>query len=187
MVTLCTLANKRSVGRLYANSLLLIKSHPAGFSIHWWFLSELSLIMVFTKWWSPSPNSTTPHLSFVILSAPLFTYLVIIRTHGILFYSVGYDSLLFLFIYFEFLNFIYFLYSRFLLVIHFILLVYICQSQSPNSSHHHLPSLPSLFSPSVSLLLPCKPVHLYHFSRLHLYALIYVFVFLTYFTLYDSL
>ena len=37
-----------------------------------------------------------------------------------------------------FLNFILFifLYSRFLLVIHFILLVYICQSQSPNSSHY---------------------------------------------------
>ena len=30
-----------------------------------------------------------------------------------------------------------------------------------------------LFSTSVSLLLPCKPVHLYHFSRFHLYALIY--------------
>ena len=46
-----------------------------------------------------------------------------------------------------------------------------------------------LFSTSVSLFLPCKPGHLYHFSRFHIYALIYVFVFLflTYFTLYDSL
>ena len=26
---------------------------------------------------------------------------------------------------------------------------------------------------SVSLFLPCKPVHLYHFSRFHIYALIY--------------
>ena len=30
-----------------------------------------------------------------------------------------------------------------------------------------------LFSTSVSLFLPCKPVHLYHFSRFHIYALIY--------------
>ena len=59
--------------------------------------------------------------------------------------------------------------------------MYTCQSQSPNSSHHHhhhplpLPPLVSirLFSTSVSQLLPCKPVHLYHFSRFHIYALIY--------------
>ena len=30
-----------------------------------------------------------------------------------------------------------------------------------------------LFSTSVFLFLPCKPVHLYHFSRFHIYALIY--------------
>ena len=30
-----------------------------------------------------------------------------------------------------------------------------------------------LFSTSVSLFLPCKPVHLYHFSRFHIYMLIY--------------
>ena len=30
-----------------------------------------------------------------------------------------------------------------------------------------------LFSTSVSLFLPCKQVQLYHFSRLHMYALIY--------------
>ena len=30
-----------------------------------------------------------------------------------------------------------------------------------------------LFSTSVSQLLPCKPVHLYHFSRFHIPALIY--------------
>ena len=29
-----------------------------------------------------------------------------------------------------------------------------------------------LFSTSVSQFLPCKPVHLYHFSRFHIYALI---------------
>ena len=31
----------------------------------------------------------------------------------------------------------------------------------------------SLFSTSVSLFIPCKPVHLYHFSRFHIHALIY--------------
>ena len=38
-----------------------------------------------------------------------------------------------------------------------------------------LPPLVSirLFSTSVSLFLPCKLVHLYHFSRFHIYALIY--------------
>ena len=30
-----------------------------------------------------------------------------------------------------------------------------------------------LFSTTVSQFLPCKPVHLYHFSRFHIYALIY--------------
>ena len=30
-----------------------------------------------------------------------------------------------------------------------------------------------LFSASVSLFLPCKPVHLYHFSRFYIYVLIY--------------
>ena len=40
---------------------------------------------------------------------------------------------------------------------------------------HHLPPLVSirLFSTSVSLFLPCKLVHLYHFSRFHIYVLIY--------------
>ena len=58
-------------------------------------------------------------------------------------------------------------------------LVYTCQSQSPSSSHHspcsYFPPLVSihLFSTSVSLFLPCKPVHLYHFSRFHIYALTY--------------
>ena len=50
------------------------------------------------------------------------------------------------------------------------ILVYTCQSQSPNSSHHHHHPC---FSTSASLFLPCKPVHLYHFSRFHIYALIY--------------
>ena len=71
------------------------------------------------------------------------------------------------------------------------ILVYICQSQSPNSS------LPPCFSPlvsinllstSVSLFLPCKLVHLYHFSRFHIHALIHNICFsLSDFTLYDSL
>ena len=60
--------------------------------------------------------------------------------------------------------------------------MYTCQSQFPNSSHHHhhpphhhFPPLVSthLFSTSGSQFLPCKPVSLYHFSRFHIYALIY--------------
>ena len=58
--------------------------------------------------------------------------------------------------------------------------LYTCQSQSPNSGHpiplhRSFPPLVSicLFSTSVSQLLPCNPVHLYHFSRFHIHALIY--------------
>ena len=77
-------------------------------------------------------------------------------------------------------NYIYFLYSRFLLIyfIHISVYTSIPISQFiPPPPHHprHFPPLVSirLFSTSVSLFLPCKPVHLYHFSRFHIYALIY--------------
>ena len=94
------------------------------------------------------------------------------------------------------------LYCRFLLVINFIhISVYmsipIAQfSTPPSPSHRCFPPLVSirLFSTSVSQLLPCKLVHLYHFSRFHIHALMtkdarieLVFLFLTHFTLYDSL
>ena len=88
-----------------------------------------------------------------------------------------YISVLFLFIFWIFL--IYFFIQHVLLVIHLYTSVYTCQSQSPDSSHHHsthhFPHLVSirLFSTSVSLFLPCKLVHLYHFSRFHTYELIY--------------
>ena len=51
----------------------------------------------------------------------------------------------------------------------------ISQFIPPPPAHPHFPLLVSirLFSTSVSLFLPCKPVHLYHFSRFHIYALIY--------------
>ena len=55
------------------------------------------------------------------------------------------------------------------------IVVYICQSQSPDLSHFPHPPLVSirLFSTSVSLFLPYKLAHLYHFSRFHIYVLIY--------------
>ena len=88
---------------------------------------------------------------------------------------------LFFWIFFFEFYFILFLESMSLLVIYFIHIgVYIRQSQSPNSSHyhhpqpcfHHLVSI-RLSSTPVSLFLPWKLVHLYHFSRFHIYALIY--------------
>ena len=74
-----------------------------------------------------------------------------------------------------------FLYCRFLLVINFIhISVYmsipIAQfSTLPSPPHRSFPPLVSicLFSTSVSQFLPCKPAHLYHFSRFHIHALIY--------------
>ena len=83
--------------------------------------------------------------------------------------------------FFEF-YFIYFLYSSFLLVFYFIhISVYmsipISQFIPPQPPPHPAtcPPLVSirLFSTSVSLFLPCKLVPLYHFSRFHIYALIY--------------
>ena len=44
-----------------------------------------------------------------------------------------------------------------------------------------------LFPMSATLFLPWKQVHLYHFSRCHIHALIHSFLFLTYFAQYDSL
>ena len=86
------------------------------------------------------------------------------------------SSLLFYFI----LLFI-FLYSRLLLVIHFIQIsVYMSVSITqfitpPPPTPRCFPPLVSirLFSTSVSPFLPCKPVHLYHFYRFHIYVLIY--------------
>ena len=75
-----------------------------------------------------------------------------------------------------------FLYTRFLLVIHFIhnsVYVSIPISQfiralPPPTTATYPPSVSiCLFSTSVSQFLSCKTVHLYHFSRFHIYALIY--------------
>ena len=52
--------------------------------------------------------------------------------------------------------------------------MYTCQSQSPNSSHYPPPLVSiHLFSMSVSPFLLWKQVHLYHFSRFHIYVLRY--------------
>ena len=81
---------------------------------------------------------------------------------------------------FEF-YFTYFLYGRFLLVIYFIhfsdyMSIPISQFITPPPPPlGHVAPLVSIYlsSTSVSLFLPCKPVHLYHFSRFHIYVLIY--------------
>ena len=100
-------------------------------------------------------------------------------------YVYGKERTFFLFYFFKyylcfnFLILFIFLYSRFLLVIYFIhISVYMSIPGSqfiPPPPPCHFPPLVSihLFSTSVSLFLPCKPAHLYHFSRFHMYALIY--------------
>ena len=79
------------------------------------------------------------------------------------------------------LFYLFFLYSKFLLVINFIhISVHISIPTAqfitpPPSPPRRFPPLVSihLFSTSVSQFLPCKLVHLYHFSSFHIYELIY--------------
>ena len=81
----------------------------------------------------------------------------------------------------DFLNFILFFYTAasYWLSILYIFSVYmsilISQFIPPPPPLPRFPPMVSihLFSTAVSLFLPCKPVHLYHFSRFHIYALIY--------------
>ena len=60
-----------------------------------------------------------------------------------------------------------------------------CSLKSPHPHLGHPTESKSLFFISVSLLLSCIQGHRYHFSKFHIYMLIYclVFFFLTYFTL----
>ena len=100
-----------------------------------------------------------------------FPNLYFFRSHLVYFYY-------FFLFFFCFSSFLFFLYSRFLLVIYFIhISVYMSIPISQFIPHPHscFPPLVSirLFSTSVSLFLPSKPLHLYHFSRFHIYALIY--------------
>ena len=53
-------------------------------------------------------------------------------------------------------------------------------SPNPTMSTHPLPT-------SAVLFLPCKWIHLYHFSRFHIHALTYIWFSLSDFTLYDRL
>ena len=92
-------------------------------------------------------------------------------------WTLGYMSLLFFWISKFYFNF---LYSRFLLVIHFIhisvyMLIPISQFITPPPPTATFPRLVSirLFFTSLSLFLPCKLVHLYYFSRFHIYVSIY--------------
>ena len=88
-------------------------------------------------------------------------------------------SIFYLFLFF--LNFILYFIQQFLISYPFY--TYECIHVNTNRPIHptttstprRIPSLVSihLFSTSVSLFLPCKPVHLYHFSIFHIYALIY--------------
>ena len=107
---------------------------------------------------------------FVSLWRNIYSSLLFILNQVVWFFVVKYF----------FLNFILFLYSRLLLVINFIhISVYmsipITQFITPPPPPRHFPPLVSIrfFSTSVSQFLPCKPVHLYHFSRFHIYVLTY--------------
>ena len=55
---------------------------------------------------------------------------------------------------------------------------YVCQSKSSSLSHLSFPLLMTinLFSMSVCLFLLFKQVHLYHFSRFHIYAVLTIYI-----------
>ena len=119
-----------------------------------------------------------------ILSSFIFLfYTLLITPLTLLLNSFNYRPLFFSKLFFKKIfafYFTFFLYSRSLLVITFIhitvyLSIPIAQFITPPPhTHRRFPPLVSicLFSTSVSQFLPCKPVHLYHFSRFHIYALI---------------
>ena len=112
----------------------------------------------------------------------LTTALVKLFSYCILGFLIKFPSRnFFFFLIFEF-NFIYFFIQQVLISHQFY--THQCIHVSPNRPIHHttIPITPRLFPPlvsicwfstSVSQLLPCKPVHLYHFSRFHIYVLIY--------------
>ena len=83
----------------------------------------------------------------------------------------------FLFLFFWIFEFDLFFIQQVLIIYFIHISVYMSISQfiTPPPPPLPLPPLVSirLFLTSVSLFLPCKPVHLYHFSRFHIYALIY--------------
>ena len=65
--------------------------------------------------------------------------------------------------------------SHELVILHMVM--YTFQWYSLNSSHSLVPfphCVQSRFSTFASVFLPCKQVHQYHFSRFHMYALIYI-------------
>ena len=116
-----------------------------------------------------------PFVSTLILFISLI-YLSLFNCFVVIFYF------LLLKIFFD-LNFILFIFIQQVLIIYFIhISVYMSIPISqfitppPPPPTPRFPALVSicLFSTSGSLFLPCKPVHLYNFSRFHIYALIYV-------------
>ena len=115
-------------------------------------------------------NRKLPNLSKFFCSKSLFIF------HTFLF-IFHYTSF-----FFEFLNFILCIFLIQQVLISHQFYTHQCIHVNPNLPIHPTttPSLPlpplvsiCLFSTSVSLFLPCKPVHLYHFSRFHIYALTY--------------
>ena len=137
--------------------------------------------VVIAKWWNCSN-----FFSFIFLCvfSNFSTQHILIYIHT---WSFLYFSLLFVF----WILFIFYTADSYYLSILYIL-VYICQSQSPNSSHPCPPRSP--LGVHTFVLYICVSISalqtgsLYHFSRFHIYALIYNICFsLSNFTLYDSL
>ena len=139
-----------------------------------------------SKWLAPSVEGKIGLWNWtvipIIFKELLMAVIFRLRSYGNLFNHSqrDYFRILFCFWIFEF-YFIYFFTQQVLISHPFY--THQCIHVNPNrpiqhtttTTPRHFHPLVSirLFSTSVSLSLPCKPVHLYHFSRFHIYALIY--------------
>ena len=138
--------------------------------VWWWVLSRLTVVLI---------------SQYVQILNHFAVYLKLIM------FYVNYTSIHF------FLNFIFFYTAGSYWLSILYILVYTCQSQSPNSAHHH-PHPTAVFPPwcpyvcSLHLCLNFYPANwfictIFLGSTCMRDYTIFVFLFLTYFTLYDSL
>ena len=129
-----------------------------------------NMVIPFAMFWGTS-------VLFASVATPIYIHTNCAQVFPFLHILIGIYLLSF------FLNLILFIFFIQQVLISHLFYTHQCIHVNPNLPIHHtttptplrFPPLVSihLFSTSVSLFLPCKEVHLYHFSRFHIYVLIY--------------